>query len=442
MATQRIVQGWRAFSATEEGTIGTPETISAGIGRLNFEGEPSESRPKDTFDNNDEITGSNEMTKFEVLTRTVELTHTQRAIPHACSLFFAMCLGKVTTDRPTNGTATGFYRHYIERDLTTVVLQPVTMWEYDGLRQRVFHAVACRSVMLTGERNGFVRIDAELVGRGSEATTSESKPSQADEAYLRYGDITVYRGGGFTGTVGSGNLTYASTSISSDTHDGSGLNDITVAGTNTGEESTTYRIEIMTVGTPDVFKWRASVNAAYTTGVNCATGAITLQDGITVLWAANNGHTLGDAWEVTVVGVKTDMSAKVIGFDYKVDNAMEPVYELGDQTFFAKRFERAGRFIHTLNVKFELEDQEHHDKLLTNSGVPEPMTLSIPIVGDAVSTLNYQCILWFPQVRYISATNTRDGEKLICDATFQVEEDATYGSVIIETANKTAAYLT
>ena len=140
--------------------------------------------------------------------------------------------------------------------------------------------------------------------------------------------------------------------------------------------------------------------------------------------------------------MKTDMSAKVIGFDYKIDNGMEPVYELGDQTFFATRFERAGRFEHTLNVKFELENQEHHDKLLTNSGEPEPMTMSIPIVGDAISTLNYQCILWFPRVRYVSATKTRDGDKLIVDATFQVEEDATYGSLIVETANKVSAYLT
>ena len=151
---------------------------------------------------------------------------------------------------------------------------------------------------------------------------------------------------------------------------------------------------------------------------------------------------MGDAWTAVIVGVKTDMSAKVIGFDYKVDNGMEPVYELGNQTFFATRFERAGRFVHTLNVKFELEDQEHHDKLLTNNGVPEPMTLSIPIVGDAISTLNYQCILWFPRVRYLSAVNSREGDKLICDATFQVEEDATYGSIIVETANKVSAYLT
>lgn len=46
MTTQRIVQGWRAFSSTEESTFGTPESLSATIGRLNFEGEPTEVKEK------------------------------------------------------------------------------------------------------------------------------------------------------------------------------------------------------------------------------------------------------------------------------------------------------------------------------------------------------------------------------------------------------------
>jgi hypothetical protein len=441
MATQRIVQGWRAFSVTEEGTPGTPEAISATIGRLNFEGEPTEAKPLESFNNADEITGSNEMTSLEVLTQTVELTHSQRAIPHNLSLFFAMCMGKVTTDQDTNGAAAGMYRHYIERDLTTIVLKPVTMWEFDGLAQKVFHQVACKSVSLTGERSGFCRVDAELIGRGSETTTSESKPAQASENYLRYGDVTMYRGGGFTGTVACGSLAYASASISADTFGGSGLDDITVGGTYSGEESETIYFEIDATGAPDTFKWKRG-NGAWTTGVNVDSSAVTINDGITVLWAATTGHTLGDQWTAVLVGTKTDLSAKTISFNYKIDNGMTPIYELGNQTRFASRFERAGRFEHSLSVRFELEDQEHHDKLLNTLGQPDPMAMSIPIVGDAVSTLFYQCKLWFPRVRYMSSTKTTDGHKLVVDAEFQVEEDATYGSIIVETANKVSAYLT
>lgn len=441
MTTQRIVQGWRAFSATEESTFGTPESLSATIGRLNFEGEPTEVKEKDVFDNADEITGSNETTSFDILTRTVELVHSQRAMAHNLSLFFAMCLGKVTTDQDTNGPAAGMYRHYIERDLTTIVLKAVTMWEYDGLAQKVFHAVACKSVQVVGERSGFCRLDAELIGRGSKATTSETKPAQASENYLRYGDVSIFRGGGLTGSVAAGTLAYASASVASDTFTGSGLDDITTGGTYTGEESETFYVEVDSVGTPDTFKWKRG-NGAWTTGVSMTGSAQTLADGVEVTFGATTGHTLGDQWNFAVVGTKTDMSAKTISFDYKVDNGMEPVYELGDQTFFASRFERAGRFEHSLSIRFELEDQEHHDKLMTALGQPDPMVLSIPITGDAVSTLNYQCILWFPRVRYMSATNTRDGDKLVVDATFKVEEDATYGSIIVETANKVSGYLT
>jgi hypothetical protein len=441
MTTKRIVSGWRAFSVTEESAFGTPEAISATVGRLNFEGDPSEVMAKDQFDNADEITGSNEMTSLEILTRTVEVTHSQRAIPHNLSLFFALCMGKVTTDQATNGAASGMYRHYIERDLTTIVSKAVTMWEFDGLAQKVFHAMACKSAQITGERSGFCRVDAELIGRGSETVTSESKPAQVAEKYLRYGDVTMYRGGGLTGSVGAGSVAYATASVGAVAFGGSRLDDATSGGTYTGEESETVTVEIDATGTPDTFKWKRG-NGAYTTGVSITAGAITLADGITITFAATTGHTLADAWTFAVVGTKTDLSAKTVSFSYKIDNGLEPVYELGDQTFFATRFERAGRFTHALSVQFELEDQEHHDKLLTVLGQPDPMVLSIPIVGEAVSTLFYQAKFWFPRVRYLKSTKGRDGDKLILNAEFQVEEDATYGSVIIETANKVAGYLT
>jgi len=441
MTTKRITQGWRAFSATEESTFGTPEAISASIGRLNFEGEPSEAKPLEMFDNADEITGSNEMTSLDVLTQTVETVHSQRAMAHNISLFMAMCLGKITTDQDTNGAAAGMYRHYIERDLTTLVLKAVTMWEFDGLAQKVFHAVACKSVQIVGERSGFCRVDAELVGRGSETVTSETKPSQAAENYLRYGDVTLYRGGGLTGTVGAGSIGYASASVASVAFGGSGLDDATSGGTYTGEETETVTIEIDAADTPDTFQWKRG-NGAWTTGVAITGSAQTLFDGVEITFAATTGHSIGDAWTVAIVGTKTDMSAKTISFDYKVDNGMAPVYELGDQTRFAARFERAGRFEHTLSVRFELEDQEHHDKLLTTLGQPDPMALSIPIVGDAVSTLFYQAVLWFPRARYKESTKTRDGDKLVVDVVFQIEEDATHGSIIVETANKVSGYLT
>ena len=441
MATQRIVQGWRAFSATEESTFGTPETISATIGRLNFEGSPTDVRPRELIDNSEEITGSNEMTSLNVLTRGVETTHVQRAIPHNISLFFAMCLGKVTTDQDTNGAAAGMYRHYIERLLTTLVAKAVTMWEYDGLAQKVYHAVCCKSVQISGERSWFCKLEAELLGRGSETVTSESKPAQADENYLRYGDVSIYRGGALTGTVAAGSLAYNSAAVVSGSFLGSGLNDLTPAGTYTGEESETWRVEITTAASPDVFKWRRG-NGAYTTAVNATGSAQTLADGVTITFGANNGHTLGAAWTFTTRGTKTDMSAKVQTFSYKVDNGLEPIFEMGDQTTYATRFERAGRFDHQLSIKFELEDQEHHTKLLNTLNTPDTMVLSIPIIGDAISTLYYQAILWFPRVRYRASNKERDGDTLVLDAEFQVEEDSTYGSVIVETANKVSGYLT
>jgi hypothetical protein len=252
--------------------------------------------------------------------------------------------------------------------------------------------------------------------------------------------VSIFRGGGLTGTVGAGSLAFASASVGAVTFGGSGLDDATSGGTYTGEESETFTVEIDSTGTPDTFKWKRG-NGSYTAGVSATGSAQSLADGVEITFAATTGHTLADAWTFVVVGTKTDMSAKVVSFNYKIDNGAEAIYELGDQTTYAGRFERAGRFEHTLNIRFELEDQEHHDKLLNTLNQPDDMVLQIPITGDAVSTLNYQCILWFPRVAYREAKKDRDGDKLVLDAVFMVKEDSTYGSIIAETANKVSAYL-
>jgi len=83
---------------------------------------------------------------------------------------------------------------------------------------------------------------------------------------------------------------------------GSGLNDITSGGTFTGTVPIVYTVEIDGTGSPDTFKWaKDGTNQAST--VNLSTSAVTLDLGVTVLWAANSGHTSGDIWTFTASGV-------------------------------------------------------------------------------------------------------------------------------------------
>lgn len=79
------------------------------------------------------------------------------------------------------------------------------------------------------------------------------------------------------------------------------LDDITVGGTYTGNgKKTSYRVEIDATGTPDTFKWSNDGGSTWVeTGVSCVGSGspYTLEEGITVYWAATTGHTLGDRWD-------------------------------------------------------------------------------------------------------------------------------------------------
>ena len=94
----------------------------------------------------------------------------------------------------------------------------------------------------------------------------------------------------------------APTTIGAITYDpvgGSALNDMSTGGTYTNTERLLYEIVLNTTGTPDIFQWRTQNDAgtwgSYAT-LNCTTTPQTLNEGVTVQFAANTGHTRLDAW--------------------------------------------------------------------------------------------------------------------------------------------------
>lgn len=78
------------------------------------------------------------------------------------------------------------------------------------------------------------------------------------------------------------------------------LDDITIGGTYVGHgKKTQYKVEIDATGSPDTFKWSDDDGVTWKeTGVSCVGvgSPYTLEEGITVYWAAITGHTLGDNW--------------------------------------------------------------------------------------------------------------------------------------------------
>lgn len=116
---------------------------------------------------------------------------------------------------------------------------------------------------------------------------------------------TTSRGGCCQYNSGCGNgdgvFIYPATDkyVRPDVFTGSGLNDLTAGGANTEvSDENTYTIIIDAEGTPDTFKWREN-DGSWTETVAITGSSQTLDNGVTISFAATTGHTLGDQWEVT-----------------------------------------------------------------------------------------------------------------------------------------------
>ncbi|PIQ96542.1 MAG: hypothetical protein COV67_09020 [Nitrospinae bacterium CG11_big_fil_rev_8_21_14_0_20_56_8] len=203
MTTKRITTGWRGFSTAKEAAYGSPATVDT---LFNFEGPPTDIAPNQTATDENEITGYVDAAKHEVLNWKLDGAHRQRALPHNAAFFAALVLGQVTTDQPDNVNDPLAYRHWIERDLTSPAMKSVTLIEFDGVAQKRYPGIFGKSFKLTGQRNDFLKLEAEFGGMGKEEASAIARPAQVAESYLRYGDIDFSRGGSLSGSVAGGNL--------------------------------------------------------------------------------------------------------------------------------------------------------------------------------------------------------------------------------------------
>ena len=103
-----------------------------------------------------------------------------------------------------------------------------------------------------------------------------------------------------TGCTTNGTVHYCTGGLGATTFTGSGLNDLTFAGTPTAG-GLAYRVEIdASVPSPDTFRWSDNGGAPWdATGVAITGAAQTLNNGVTVTFAAVDGHTVADRWDMT-----------------------------------------------------------------------------------------------------------------------------------------------
>lgn len=91
--------------------------------------------------------------------------------------------------------------------------------------------------------------------------------------------------------------------LGSTTFTGAGLNDATYGGSYIGNGQT-YVVQIDGTGTPNTFKWSDDGGSTWkATGVPIVAGAIALNHGVTITFAATTGHTSTNHWNITPTGV-------------------------------------------------------------------------------------------------------------------------------------------
>lgn len=140
----------------------------------------------------------------------------------------------------------------------------------------------------------------------------------------------------------------------------------------------------------------------------------------------------------------TSFSSDLKSFEYNIDNDAQPIYEMSDATGYVTRIERGDKFIQSLTTTFEMQDDSHKTGLTAGT----EYVLNIPMIGSSITGTNtdgtqyYTVDLIFPKAVYMEAKKTRDGETVLVEASWKILEDSTYGSVIVKTINKQAAYLT
>jgi hypothetical protein len=134
--------------------------------------------------------------------------------------------------------------------------------------------------------------------------TEQEKESNEAEKVENWDSISlggIQRSKGFTKTADG------STAIEADVHSvGTGLSDLTQAGTYTGTASAVFTILLFATGTPDQFKWKKG-SAAYSAAINITGSAQALSDGVTVTFTATTGHTLNDEWTIATICYTEDV---------------------------------------------------------------------------------------------------------------------------------------
>ena len=194
------------------------------------------------------------------------------------NFFVGLTPGAVQNQSPTYPNYPMCLGWVVKSDATTGVL----------LVNQQNHSVNSFRVRTDTHIGGDLIIDGDLTVVGSQTIASSANiETGAPFLYLNSGD-----------TIGEANTTFT----------GSGLDDAYFDGHYSGTATATYYVKIdSTSGTKDTFSWsKDNFSTTEATGVIIDTAGNSLDNGISVLFATNTGHTLNDVWSGTAAPTNVD----------------------------------------------------------------------------------------------------------------------------------------
>lgn len=203
MSLKSLSGGWRAFSKAKETAFGVAQTVDKSF---NSSGDPMEAGPSKIWTDKDEMNGELAITRQQLLTKVFNGKHAQNLTPDIAALCLAWFFGNCTTTNPADPLQATVRKHKIVTDKSVVELMTRTLREYDGSHCLEYPGVVIPEITLTGKREEWVTLEAAFLGMGKETviTPVPTRPALVAEAYLRYGDCSIKKGGTYDGDVVSG----------------------------------------------------------------------------------------------------------------------------------------------------------------------------------------------------------------------------------------------
>lgn len=199
---------WRGWG-TQLKEVAYGDGVSVIDSAFKMEPGPVTQELNNLFTDAEEVTELEEVSETQELSRSSALTQAMRATPHGLAYFGTLAWGQVISTEVASLAAGRVYKHEVVLTTTPALLPSVGWVDHNSGKTREYNGGIAARMAITGERNGHIRNEVDVIGSGSFTDVSTTKPALLTaEPFLRTGNTKVWLG---TGTIGTSSLAQSNT---------------------------------------------------------------------------------------------------------------------------------------------------------------------------------------------------------------------------------------